>query len=241
MSPGRSGARTAAVLLLTGGLLPTAGCSRPDGPAASASGSLTASSTVSSTASPTGGSTGMPAAPATPTSAAQLAALVVAEVPSSLPRMPDASLTPRAGEKTLDDVAAYAADQAEERKILGDYGFRYGWERFWGTGTDPVTSVFLEQFATAAGAAAFTADLARNDADHYRALLHEDPAGFADGCRLLTVAAAQPDVGLNGPAAFAWCTHGVFSVAVTSVGGSAAAARDEVAALVATQLARLPG
>ena len=104
-----------------------------------------------------------------------------------------------------------------------------------------MTSVFLEQFATPAGAAAFSADLARNDADHYRALLHEDPAGFPDGCRLLTVAAAQPDVGLTGPAAFAWCTDGVFSVAVTSVAGSADAARDEVAALVATQLSRLPG
>jgi hypothetical protein len=155
--------------------------------------------------------------------------------------MPDAALTPPAGEKTLDDVAAYASDQAEERKVLGDYGFRYGWERFWGTGTDPVTSVFLEQFATPAGAAAFSADLARNDADHYRALLHEDPAGFPDGCRLLTVAAAQPDVGLTGPTAFAWCADGVFSVAVTSVAGSGDAARDEVAALVTTQLARLPG
>jgi hypothetical protein len=181
------------------------------------------------------------AAPATPSSAAALAALVVPEVPSGLPRVPDAAISPPAGEKTLDDIAAYASDQAAERKVLRDYGFRYGWERFWGTGTDPVTSVFVEQFTAPAGAAAFSADLARNDADHYRAVLHEDPAGWPEGCRLLTVAAAQPDVGLPGPAAFAWCADGVFSVAVTSVAGSADAARDEVAALVSTQLARLPG
>jgi hypothetical protein len=212
-------------VLLAAGMPTTAGCT-------SRAGTPTAS--VRSTAGPT-------SIAATPTSAAALAALVVTEVPSGLPRMPDAALTPPAGEKTLDDVAAYASDAAEERKVLGDYGFRYGWERFWGTGTDPVTSVFVEQFGSEAGAAAFSADLARNDADHYRAVLHEKPAGFPPGCRLLTVAGAQPDVGLPGPAAFAWCADGVFSVAVTSVAGSADAARDEVATLVATQLARLPG
>jgi hypothetical protein len=224
VTPGR---RAAAVLLLAAGLLSTGGCSRAATPAA---GSPTAENPVPS-----------PTASAPPTSAASLAALVVTEVPSGLPRMPDLALTPPAGEKTLDDVAAYASDAAEERKVLGDYGFRYGWERFWGTGTDPVTSVFVEQFGSEAGAAAFSADLARNDADHYRAVLHEKPAGFPPGCRLLTVAGAQPDVGLPGPAAFAWCADGVFSVAVTSVAGSADAARDEVATLVATQLARLPG
>lgn len=224
MTPGRPGARAAAVLLLAGGLCPVTGCS--------------SHAAVPAPVRPTASSTALPAAP---TSAAGLAALVVPEVPSGLPRMPDASLDPPAGEKTLDDVAAYASDQAAERKVLGDYGFRYGWERFWGTGTQPVTSVFLEQFAIPAGAAAFSADLARNDADHYRALLHEDPAGFPEGCRLLTVAAAQPDVGLPGPAAFAWCTDGVFSVAVTSVAASGDTARDEVRSLVATQLARLPG
>jgi hypothetical protein len=155
--------------------------------------------------------------------------------------MPDAALSPPAGEKTLDDVAGYADDPDEERKVLRDYGFRFGWERFWGTGTDPVTSVFVEQFTSAAGAAAFSADLARNDADHYRAVLHEDPAGFPEGCRLLTVANPEPDVGLAGPAAFAWCADGDFSVAVTSIAASADAARTEVAALVGTQLDRLPG
>jgi hypothetical protein len=155
--------------------------------------------------------------------------------------MPDDELSPSAGEKSLDDVAGYADDPDEERRVLRDYGFRYGWERFWGTGSDPVTSVFVEQFAAPAGAAAFTADLARNDADHYHAVLHEDPAGFPGGCRLLTVGTPQPDVGLAGPAAFAWCADGVFSVAVTSVAGSVDAARAEVAALVRTQLDRLPG
>jgi hypothetical protein len=238
---GRRGARTAArpprhvVLLLAGAvLLLTTGCSRPAphaAPAPSGSGS----------AGPVTSAPVRTPAAATPTSAEALEALVVPEVPSGLPRMPDGALSPPAGEKSLDDVAAYAADQAAERKVLRDYGFRYGWERFWGTGADPVTSVFVEQFGAPAGAAAFSADLARNDADHYRAVLHEHPADFPDGCRLLTVADPQPDVGLAGPAAFAWCADGVFSVAVTSVAGTADAARAEVAALVRTQLARLSG
>ena len=46
------------------------------------------------------------------------------------------------------------------------------------------------------------------------------------------------------PAAFAWCGHGVFSVAVSAVTGSpeatVTAATDEVAAVVAAQLDRLP-
>jgi hypothetical protein len=231
---GRRAARTAAarpagpavVLLLAGTLLATtAGCTRPPAVPLPAAGRP---------------ATGSPSA-ATPTSAAGLQALVVADVPSGLPRMPDDALSPPAGEKTLDDVAGYAADPASERRVLRDYGFRYGWERFWGTGTDPVTSVFVEQFTAPAGAAAFSADLARNDADHYRAVLHEDPPDLPAGCRLLTVAGAQPDVGLRGPAAFAWCADDVFSVAVTSVADSADAARREVAALVRTQLARLPG
>ena len=243
MSRGRRTVRTAArsplpaVLLVVGGLLAlTAGC-RPQAsqPAASpASGA--GPSSASSPAGPMAHS-----APATPTSAEALEALVVTRVPSGLPRMPDAALTPPAGKKTLDDVAGYASDQSEERRVLRDYGFRYGWERFWGTGTVPVTSVFVEQFSAPSGAAAFSADLAGNDAAHYRAVLHEDPAGFPDGCRLLTVDRPQPDVGLPGPAAFAWCAHGDFSVAVTAVAGSADAARAEVAALVEEQLARLPG
>jgi hypothetical protein len=181
------------------------------------------------------------AAAPTPDEAEDLGDILVATVPSGLPRMPDAGLVPPAGEKTLDDVAGYADDPAHERTVLRDFGFRFGWERFWGTRDGPVTSVFLDQFAGRAGAAEFAGDLAGNDAAHYRAVLHERPEGLPAGCRLLTVAQAEPDVGLRGPAAFAWCAHGVFSVAVTSVSSTPDAARAEVAAVVAAQLARLPG
>jgi hypothetical protein len=46
--------------------------------------------------------------------------------------------------------------------------------------------------------------------------------------------------GLQGPAAFAWCSSGPFSVAVTAVGESAGAAEREVVAVADAQLARLP-
>ena len=50
----------------------------------------------------------------------------------------------------------------------------------------------------------------------------------------------EPDVELSGPAAFAWCGHGVFSVSVTSVADSVDAAEEEVRAVLAEQLDRLP-
>ena len=65
-------------------------------------------------------------------SAEELGALVVAEVPSGLPRLPDDELEPPAGAKAVEDVAEYADDPAREREVLEDYGYRYGWERFWG-------------------------------------------------------------------------------------------------------------
>jgi hypothetical protein len=179
------------------------------------------------------------AAPATPTSAAQLERLLVTSVPSGLPRMPDSQLSPPAGEKNLSDVASYAADPSRERDVLQRFGYRWGWERFWGRGTAE-TSVFADQFRDSAGAGAFAADLVANDAAHYRATPQPGTGGLPAGCRLLTVAQADPSVGLAGPAAFAWCSRGVFTVAVTAVAGSADAALREVSAVVRAQLDRLP-
>lgn len=178
-----------------------------------------------------------PAAPAAPTSAQQLERLVVRSVPSGLPRMPDARLHPPAGAKSAKDVAGYAGDPSRERRVLADYGYRFGWERFWGDGEARQTSVFLDQFRLAAGARHYADDLARNDAAHYRAAWHAGSGGLPAGCRLLT----SDDPTLPGPAAFAWCAHGVFAVAVTAVSGSADAAVREVRAVVRAQLDRLPG
>jgi hypothetical protein len=100
-----------------------------------------------------------------------------------------------------------------------------------------VTSVFVYQFTERAGASAYARDLAGNDAETYRGMLREDPSGLPGGCRLVTV--DEPE-GLPGPAASAWCGHGVFSVAVTAVADSPDAARHEVAAVLHEQLALLP-
>jgi hypothetical protein len=173
-----------------------------------------------------------------PTSAAQLERLVVTAVPSGLPRMPDQDLQPPAGEKDLSDVASYAGDPRHERTVLQGYGYRFGWERFWGRG-QAETSVFVDQFRRAAAARTFAADLARNDATHYRARTHPGTGGLPAGCRLLTVARPESDTGLDGPAAFAWCSRGVFSVAVTAVSDTPAHALAEVSSVVRAQLARL--
>jgi hypothetical protein len=180
------------------------------------------------------------AAPATPETVEDLGDLLLAEVPSGLARIPDADLQPRAGAKTVDDVATYADDPARERTVLRDYGYRHGWERFWGSTTGPLTSVFLDQFDDPAGAATYARDLADNDAEVYDGVLQHDPGSLPDGCSLLTVPAADPATGLSGPAAFAWCGHGVFSVAVTAVAGTGEAAADEVHTAVLAQLDRLP-
>ena len=178
-----------------------------------------------------------PAASAAPTSAQQLERLVVRSVPSGLPRMPDARLHPPAGAKSAKDVAGYAGDPSRERRVLADYGYRFGWERFWGDGDARQTSVFLDQFREAAGARRYADDLARNDATHYGAGWRAGSGGLPAGCRLLT----SDDASLPGPAAFAWCAQGVFAVAVTAVSGSADAAVREVRAVVRAQLDRLPG
>lgn len=126
--------------------------------------------------------------------------------------------------------------------MLEDYGYRHGWERFWGSGTGegPQTGVFVDQFERADGALAYAEDLARNDAEHYGGLLSEGSPELPDGCRRLVVDEARPAEGLSGPAAFAWCTRGGFSVSVTAVARSLDDAVAEVASVAAEQLDRLP-
>jgi hypothetical protein len=181
-----------------------------------------------------------------PSTSAELGALIVTRVPSGLPRLPDDELDPRAGAKTVEDIAGYSDDPARQREVLRGYGYRFGWERFWGVaGGPPMTGVFVDQFATRAGAGAYAEDLARNDAAHYRGMLRENPPFLPSGCRMLTVdgtgtAVAGPGAALAGPAAFAWCEHGVFSVSVTAVAHTAGTAGEEVRAVIAQQLDRLP-
>jgi hypothetical protein len=174
-----------------------------------------------------------------PNSPAELEELIVDEVPSALPRLPDEELQPPAGAKRVEDIAGYSDDPAREREILEDHGYRQGWERFWGMRDGRVTGVFVDQFRSRAGADAYSADLARNDAELYRGHLQEDPPNLPGGCRLLTVDDAER-AGMHGPAAFVWCGHGPFSVWVTAVAGDVHAAEKEVRAVLADQLARLP-
>ena len=186
-----------------------------------------------------GQATPAPAA-ALPGSPAELEGLLVETVPSGLPRLPDAVVRPRAGEKTVEDVAGYAADPARERSVLENYGYRYGWERFWGVEGGPLTSVFVHQLRSRAGADAYARDLAANDAEYYEGILADDPPELPGGCWLLTVEDPRHGSGLDGPAAISWCGHGVFSVSVTAVADSLEDARDEVRELLPEQLDRLP-
>jgi hypothetical protein len=214
---------------------------RPAGPAVLTVGTLLLLAALPSCAAAVEGTPTPAAARDLPEAPEELEPLVVGEVPSGLPRLPDAQLQPPAGAKTLEDVAAYADDPARETAVLEEYGYRYGWERFWGEGDGwPTTGVFVDQFETRGGAAAYAADLARNDADLYGGVLRENPPHLPGGCRLLTVEDGQPAAGLPGPAAFAWCGHGVFSVSVTAVAGSVDEATDEVEAVLHSQLGRLP-
>ena len=179
-------------------------------------------------------------ADAYPDSAEELGDLVVTQVPSGLPRLPDDQLQPPAGAKSVDDIADYSDDPGRERDVLEGYGYRYGWERFWGAGSGPMSGVFVDQFGARAGAGAYAQDLARNDAERYSGVLHENPPELPGGCRMLTVDDAAAQESLGGPAALAWCGHGPFSVSVTSVAGSLAAAEEEVRAVVEAQLDELP-
>jgi hypothetical protein len=178
--------------------------------------------------------------PAAPGTAAELESLLVESVPSGLPRLPDADVRPAAGRKTVEDVAAYARDPERERAVLEDYGYRHGWERFWGVAGGAMTGVFVHQLRTRAGAAAYARDLAANDAEHYAGVLGHNPPELPGGCWLLTVEDARPEAGLHGPAAITWCGHGVFSVSVTAVAGTVEAAEAEVRQLLPEQLDRLP-
>jgi hypothetical protein len=204
------------------------GCSAeeaPDGPAAPR-----AAASTSTSPSPTA------AVPSTP---AELESLLVAEVPSGLPLVPDAELDPPAGEKTIDDVARYGDDAAHQRQVLEDYGYLRGWERFWRSG-NALTSVFIDQFRDADGAAAYAEDLARNDAEYYGGVLHRAPGDLPANCVLMVRDDSPPQHGLAGPAAFAWCASGVFTVSVAAVAGSPAAARAELTGVTTRQLDRLP-
>jgi len=181
------------------------------------------------------------AAAATPASAAELEALIVTAVPSGLPRLPDDAVDPPAGEKTVDDIAGYSRDPRHEREVLKGYGYRHGWERFWGDGrSGRLTSVFVDQFDHRTGAAAYAADLARNEAGHYGAMLMENPPDLPGGCHLITVEDPGPEARLTGPAALVWCGSGVFSVSVTVVADSVDDAEEELRGVLAEQLDRLP-
>ncbi|SDX67538.1 hypothetical protein SAMN05661080_00795 [Modestobacter sp. DSM 44400] len=176
---------------------------------------------------------------ATPSATSGLAALLLAEVPSGLPRVPDDELDPPAGRKSVEDVAGYAPDAGHQRQVLQDYGYQWGWERFWRTG-DRLTSVFLDQFSGREGAEVYADDLARNDAEYYGGVPDSAPAGLPVGCTLLTVDAPDPSGKLSGPAAFVWCAAGVFTVSVAVVSTSPAEARAEVESVTADQLDLLP-
>jgi hypothetical protein len=185
-------------------------------------------------------SAGASSTPATvvPASAAELESLLVTDVPSGLPLVPDDELDPPAGEKTIDDVARYGGDADEQRAVLENYGYLRGWERFWRSG-DQLTSVFVDQFAGPGGAEAYAEDLARNDAQYYGGSLDHSPADLPAGCVLMVRDFPAPERNVAGPAAFAWCAAGVFTVAVASVAVGAAEARAEMAAVTRAQLDRI--
>ena len=175
---------------------------------------------------------------AVPASAAELEELLLDEVPSGLPRVPDDELDPPAGEKTVDDVARYGGDAQRQEQVLADYGYQRGWERFWRSG-DELTSVFVDQFADAPGAVSYAQDLARNDAEYYGGELDATPSGLPEDCVLMAREPA-PEHGLAGPAAFAWCARGDFTVSVAAVATTTDGARAELEAVTTAQLDRLP-
>ena len=214
------GTAAALLLVLTGPAL--SGCAAADGgPAAASSAPRTSA-----------------ADGALPASAAELEELLLDEVPSGLPRVPDDELDPPAGEKTVDDVARYGGDAQRQEEVLAEYGYQRGWERFWRAG-DELTSVFVDQFDHDTGAVSYAEDLARNDAEYYGSELDRSPSGLPGDCVLMLHGTA-PEHGLAGPAAFAWCARGDFTVAVAAVATSEDAARAELEAVTTAQLERLP-
>ncbi|MCZ2829491.1 hypothetical protein O2W14_11655 [Modestobacter sp. VKM Ac-2986] len=216
MTPRWGPAAAAALLLLAGPVL--AGCSASGAEPPAASGTSSA---------------------ALPTDGAGLEPLLLDEVPSGRPRVPDDELQPPAGEKTIDDVARYGDDAQHQEDVLGQYGYQRGWERFWRSG-DELTSVFLDQFTDAGGASSYAVDLAGNDAEYYGGTLDDDPTGLPEDCTLLLRTTPAPELGMAGPAAFTWCPAGPFTVSVASVAADVQAARAEVLAVTRSQLDRLP-
>jgi hypothetical protein len=210
------------------------------GPAAAAAALLFGAPVLSgcapSDAAPPAAST---SAAALPTDAAGLEPLLLEQVPSGLPRVPDDELDPPAGEKSIDDVARYGDDAQHQEDVLTQYGYQRGWERFWRSG-DQLTSVFLDQFTDAGGAASYADDLAANDAEYYGGTLDDQPTGLPAGCLLVLRTTPAPEVGTAGPAAFSWCSTGPFTVSVASVAADVDAARTEVLAVTRAQLDRLP-
>ena len=110
---------------------------------------------------------------------AGLGGLVLAEVPAeACPLVPDDELDPPAGPKTVDDVAGYADDADREAGVLTDYGYRWGWERFW-RDEDALASVFVDQFEGTPGR-----DLLRRgpDPQRHRALRRHTPTTPPTSC-----------------------------------------------------------
>jgi hypothetical protein len=186
-----------------------------------------------------GPATSSPASAAVPSDAAELEALLVDAVPSGLPLVPDDELAPPAGAKTIDDVARYGQDAQQQRQVLSDYGYQRGWERFWRADA-ALTSVFLDQFRDADGAGSYAEDLARNDAEYYGGLTDSAPDDLPAGCATMARDEPAPDQGFAGPAAFAWCASGVFTVSVAAVAATPADAWAELVAVTVAQLHRLP-
>ncbi|WP_138757627.1 hypothetical protein [Modestobacter altitudinis] len=179
------------------------------------------------------------ASEAVPSDAAGLEALLVDAVPSGLPLVPDDELVPPAGAKTIDDVARYGGDAQQQRQVLSDYGYLRGWERFWRADA-ALTSVFLDQFQDGAGAGSYAEDLARNDAEYYGGLTDSAPDDLPSGCVTMARDEPAPDHGFAGPAAFAWCAVGAFTVSVAAVAATPADAWAELVAVTVAQLDRLP-
>ena len=131
-------------------------------------------------------------------------------MPSGLPRLPDDELDPPAAAKTVDDVAGYSDDPQHEREVLERLRLPARLGAVLGHRTPaPMTGVFVDQFERRAGAGAYAEDLARNDAEYYDGVLHEDPPGLPG--RLPAAHRATTPARGQGSAArprFAWCGHG---------------------------------
>ena len=150
--------------------------------------------------------------------AEELAELVLPEVPSGLPRLPDEDLDAAGGRQDRRDVAGVrrrprrASGRSSRTTATG-----YGWERFWGDGPGALTGVFVDQFEHPAGAAR----LRRGPRPQRRRALRRGAATrnrptcpAAAGCSRRRPA---PDGRADRPRRVRLVRPGVFSVAVTAV------------------------